>query len=204
MRIARRVVLILVVLAALYPATVLGIFFLAPDHNARFTNADVIIVLGCPPSPDGTPTPELRERVLEGVREYKKGVSHKMIMTGAAVKNQFAEGRVMAELAEQNGVPASDIVEETQARDTIQNIYYSDQIMRQRGWRTAEVVSASFHLPRTALILHHFPEIEWRTHSAPWPPNYTLEDKVKRDWDEAQYSFKLRIFGFKSTKFLPN
>ena len=131
MRIALRVLLVLVALCLVYPAIVLGLFFFASHENAKLNKVDALMVLGCPTKSDGSPTPEQRERVMEGVREFRNGVSNHIIMTGTAAHNRFVEAHAMAELAEANGVPASAIFEEDQAHDTIQNIYYSEKIMEQ-------------------------------------------------------------------------
>jgi uncharacterized SAM-binding protein YcdF (DUF218 family) len=204
MRIARRVLLVLVVLCLLFPAVVLGFYFLAPHENAKLGTVDTLIVLGCPTKPDGSPTPEQRERVMEGVREFKKGTSNHIIMTGTAAHNRFVEAHAMAMLAEANGVPASAVFEEDQAHDTVQNIYYSDKIMEAKGWRTTEVISSPYHLPRTALILRHYPQLRWETHAARWPADYGPLKKLQLDWREAVFSFHIRMHGFRQSKYLPN
>ena len=79
-----------------------------------------------------------------------------MIVTGGAAHNQFYEADCMRRMAIEQGVPADAVVEEKQAQDTIQNIWFSKQIMDAHGWRSAEVVSSPSHLPRTALILEHY------------------------------------------------
>lgn len=139
-----------------------------PDGNTEAQRFDALIVLGTTAAPDGTPSPEMRERVEEGVRQYRAGVAPHLIMTGGAAHNQFAEGHVMAGLAESEGVPKEAIVEEDRAQNTIQNIWYSRHIMDERGWRSAEVVSSPYHLPRTALILREYggtaEDFQWRTH----------------------------------------
>lgn len=204
MRIALRILLVLVVFCLLYPAIVLGFYFFAPDENAELHHVDTLIVLGCPTRPDGSPSPEQRERVMEGVREFKSGVSEHIIMTGAAAHNRFVEAHAMAMLAEANGVPASAMIEEDQAHDTIQNIYYSDKIMEAHGWRTTEVISSPYHLPRTALILSHYPQLQWETHAAHWPPEYGPMKKLDLDWREALGSFRIRMHGFRPSKYLPD
>lgn len=203
MRLALRVLVVVVLLCLLYPLAALGFYFFAPSSNAHLQKFDALIVLGCPTKPDGSPTPEQRERVLETVREYRRGTSAHIIMTGGAAHNRFTEAHSMALLAEANGVPPSAIVEENQARDTIQNIYYSDRIMREHGWHSAEVISSPYHLPRTALILHHYPQMKWETHPAHWPPEYDLLRKVQLDWREAAGSLRIRTIGFKPSRYLP-
>lgn len=204
MRITLRILAVVLVLSLLYPAIVLGVYFFAPQENAELGRVDTLIVLGCPTKPDGSPTPEQRERVMEGVREYKRGVSGHIIMTGGAAHNRFVEAHAMAMLAETNGVPASAVIEEGQAHDTIQNMYYSDRIMEANGWHTTEVISSPYHLPRTTLILHHYPQLRWKMHAAQWPPEYGLWKKLQLDWREALTSFRIRTHGFRPSKYLPN
>ncbi len=180
-----------------------------PNHNTSATHFDTILVLGYPASPDGTPSPEQRERVLEGVREYKAGIAPNIIMTGGAAHNQFVEAHVMAKLAASQGVPASAIVEEPQAQNTIQNIYYSSQIMHARHWASAEVVSSPAHIGRAAMILQAFAKsqpklgINWRTHASHWPAEESPIHNLLTDAFEASRCLEIRIFGFPKSAFLP-
>lgn len=203
MRLAMRVVLWVVALCALYPAAVLGFYFLAPQQNAKLGKVDTLIVLGCPTAADGSPTPEQRERVLEGVREFKRGESAHVIFTGAAAHNQFVEAHAMAMLAEANGVPAEAVVEEPQAQNTVQNIYYSERLMEERGWKTAEVISSPSHLPRTALILRRWKGLEWKEDAAQWPVEYGWGKKLNLYWREALGCWRIRWWGFGKSRFLP-
>ena len=173
-----------------------------PTSNTNLTHFDTIIVLGTPARLDGTPSPEQRERTLEGIREFKAGIASHIIFTGGPAHNQFVEAHVMAKLALAQGVPAGAIIEEGQAQNTIQNIFYSRRIMSNYGWNSAEVVSSPSHLPRAALILEHFP-LQWRTHAAPWPPEYSTWARAAHYAVEAEYCLRLRIFGFPKSRFLP-
>ena len=204
MRRALRVVVVLIVLCLLYPALVFALFFSISNHNVDLNTVDTLIVLGTPTQPDGSPSPEQRERVMEGVREFKAGVSRHIIMTGGKTRADYVEAHTMAQLAAANGVPPAAILEEGQAGNTIQNIYYSEKIMQANGWHTAEVISSPYHLPRTALILRHHPQLQWRTHAAHWPPEYSLSQKFVREWREAAGCFALRIHGFPQSRYLPN
>ncbi|HTD95636.1 MAG TPA: YdcF family protein [Edaphobacter sp.] len=174
-----------------------------PNHNTDLAHFDTIIVLGTPARADGTPSPEQRERTLEGVREFKAGVAPNIILTGGPAHNRFVEAHVMAALAITQGVPPSAVIEEGQAQNTVQNIFYSQRIMSDHHWTSAEVVSSPSHLPRTALILRHF-SFAWRTHAAPWPTEYSFVERAAHFCVEAQYCFKLQIMGFPVTRFLPH
>jgi uncharacterized SAM-binding protein YcdF (DUF218 family) len=138
----------------------------APTNNTSLTRFDSIIVLGSSADKDGNPSPDALARVTEGVREYERGVAPRLILTGGAAHNRFVEARVMARVAEAQGIPASAIYIEPRAMDTIQNACYSVRIMQNHGWHSAEVISSAFHLPRAGLIFERLP-LEWRTHEAP-------------------------------------
>lgn len=209
MKLLNRILFYLSVFIFTYVLLVIGVYLTIPTHNTTATRFDTLIVLGYPAKPDGTSSPEQRERVLEGVREYKSGVAPHLIMTGAAAHNHFVEAHVMAQLALEQGVPASAIVEEPQAQNTIQNIFYSAQIMHQRGWNSAEIVSSPSHLPRAALIVNTLNldqptlYINWHTHAAHWPPEYSFARKLILYIGEARGCFRLRFNGFPSSRFLP-
>ena len=142
----------------------------APTSNTDRTRFDAIVVLGDPADADGNPSPTQQERVTEAVHEYQRGVAPRLILTGGAVKNQFVEARVMARTAEAEGIPASAIFVEPEARNTMENACYAERILKAHGWRSAEVVSSASHLPRAGIIFSELPQEsrpEWRAHAAP-------------------------------------
>ena len=198
----RKLLIFLVALIVLMIGGAALLYRSIPATNTNLTHFDTIIVLGTPANLDGTPSPEQRERALEGIREFKAGIAPHLIFTGAAAHNQFVEAHTMATLALAQGVPPDAINEEAQAQNTVQNIFYSQRIMAAHGWTSAEVVSSPSHLPRTVLILKHFP-IQWSTQPAPWPPEYTFWQRAAHYSVEAEYCLRLEIFGFPATRFLP-
>jgi uncharacterized SAM-binding protein YcdF (DUF218 family) len=198
----RKLLTIVFALFLIAIAAAVFVYRTIPTHNTDLTHYDAIIVLGTPANPDGTPSPEQRERTLEGVREFKAGIAPYLILTGGPAHNEFVEAHVMATLAIAQGVPSSAVIEEGQAQNTIQNIFYSERILQAHHWTSAEVVSSPSHLPRAALILQHYP-LSWSTHPAPWPSEYTVWQRVARYSIEAEYCLRLQTFGFPRTSFLP-
>jgi uncharacterized SAM-binding protein YcdF (DUF218 family) len=138
----------------------------APQGNTSAFRFDTLIVLGSPADAEGNPTPDQLSRVTEAVHEYERGVATHLILTGGPTRGGYVEAEVMARTAEAQGVPASSIVIEPQALDTIHNACYSVRIMKAHGWRSAEVISNTSHLPRAGLIFSRQP-IDWRMHAAP-------------------------------------
>ena len=143
---------------------------IAPRANTSRSTFDAIIVLGTPADSDGNPTPELLDRVSEGVHEYQRGIAPRLIVTGAAAHNQFVEADVMARVAHAQGVPDARIFEEPHALDTIQNACYSNRILQEHGWKSAEIISSAAHLPRAAMIFSRLSagsDLQWRVQAAP-------------------------------------
>lgn len=139
---------------------------LAPSSNTARDRFDAILVLGSRPDSDGNPTPRQLASVTESVREYERGIAPRLIFTGGMTRKQFVEAEVMANVAAAQGIPPSAIFVETQAKDTIENVCYSERLMKLHGWHSAEVVSSAYHLPRTGLILSRS-SLLWRIHAAP-------------------------------------
>lgn len=139
---------------------------LMPAANTSRDHFDTILVLGTPADDDGNPTTEEQARVTEAVREYERGVAPRLLFTGGPAHNRFVEADVMAAAAAAEGIPPSAIFVETKAKDTIQNACFSERIMKAHGWRSAEVVSSAYHLPRAGMIFRHTP-LAWRLHAAP-------------------------------------
>jgi uncharacterized SAM-binding protein YcdF (DUF218 family) len=166
----------------------------APTGNTALRRFDAIIVLGTPADSDGNPPPILLASVTEAVREYQRGVAPRLILTGAAVSNQFVEARTMARAAQAQGIPESAIYLEPEAANTMQNACYAVRIMQAHNWRSAEIVASPEHLPRAALIFSALAlpvqTLQWSTHAAPpaaMPLAYQLAFKVVEVLKTARY-----------------
>src|ERR1700733_14886868 len=153
MRSLRKILVIVLVVVLVVIIAFAFVYRNIPNHNTDLTHFDTLIVLGNPAEADGTPSPEQRERTLEGVREFKAGVAPTLILTGGPAHNQYIEAHVMATLAIAQGIPPSAVIEEDHAQNTIQNIFYSQRIMTEHGWTSAEEKDQTTPVTRTADIL---------------------------------------------------
>jgi uncharacterized SAM-binding protein YcdF (DUF218 family) len=155
----------------------------APTSNTALTQFDAIIVLGYPADSDGNPSPRELASVTEAVREYERGVAPRLIFTGSDVANRYFEARVMSRAAEAQGIPASAVLLDTEARNTIQNACYAERIMKAHGWLSAEVIATPIHLRRAGIIFSHMP-LAYRMHAAPplEPPSAVYDDYF-RAWE---------------------
>jgi uncharacterized SAM-binding protein YcdF (DUF218 family) len=138
---------------------------LAPTGNTSASRFDAIIILGASVDSDGNPGPVLLSRITEGVREYERGTAPHVIVTGGE-QHGHIQAEIMARLVQAQGVPTSAIILEPKAENTIEDACYSARIMREHGWKAAEVVTSASHLPRAGVIFSRVP-IDWRGHMAP-------------------------------------
>jgi uncharacterized SAM-binding protein YcdF (DUF218 family) len=116
------------------------------DHAAP---ADVIVVLGCNPIANNGPSPCMRARGGHAADLFKGDYAHNIIVTGNP-----RESYVLRSVLEGAGVPPEAIVPDSEAYNTIQNIENSGEIMADRGWRSAILVTEPFHINRSTLIAH--------------------------------------------------
>jgi len=112
---------------------------------------DVVVVLGASTSPAGGPTPTLKRRVDKGVQTLEETGAKILLLTGGPANKRPAEAEVMREIARRAGVQEDRILIEIEASTTFENARRSADIMRQRGWTRAIVVTDALHIPRALL-----------------------------------------------------
>ena len=180
------------------------IYFSIPMGDTQQTQFDVILVLGNPAKGDGSISPMAKSRVLEGIRQYQAGAAPRLLFTGGAVQNKFVEALVMQQFARSQGIAASALFTEGQSRNTIQNAYYSYQIMQAHGWTSALVVTSPPHVRRASIIFRHYP-LAWRMCVAPFPPDFPAGKWLWFWASEIGYTSYGRIFGFPNAgQYLPH
>lgn len=94
---------------------------------------DVIIVPGIA-SYGGKWSFVMKWRVNWSVYLYKAGLTKNIIFSGGAVYTPYTEAVIMALYAEKLGVPKEHIFTETQAEHTTENLFYSWQLAKEKGF----------------------------------------------------------------------
>lgn len=100
---------------------------------AKHKTYDAVIVPGVPfigPNWDMT----MQMRVTWGVHLYKRGSAKKLIMSGAAVYSPYVEAEIMRLYAISLGVPEEDILVESKAQHSTENIWYSYKLAKSKGY----------------------------------------------------------------------
>ncbi len=93
---------------------------------------DAIIVPGVPF--DGlTWSPTMRNRVLWSYYLYEHGITENIIYSGGAVYTQYSEAKIMAEYGKALGVSPSNILLDTLAEHSSENVYYGYLVAKRNG-----------------------------------------------------------------------
>ena len=109
---------------------------------------DCIIVLGASIWGD-SPSPMLKDRLLEGIDLYNKNVSNKIIMSGDHGTKEYDEVNIMKKFAIDNGVSSEDIFMDHAGFSTYDSIYRAKEIF---GAKKVVIVTQKYHLYRALYI----------------------------------------------------
>ncbi len=114
--------------------------------------ADCIVILGA--SVYGiTPSPVLQARIDEGLRLYRKGYAPMIIVSGSQAKREkISEAEAMRRSLVSQGVPQDRILVDDRSGSTWENLLFSQQLMQQKGAKSAIIVSNRYHLLRSCLM----------------------------------------------------
>lgn len=151
-------------------------------------HADAIIVLGSAVYPGERPSPSLTARTRQAITLYRAGYAPHLIFSGGLGYNPPSEAEAMRRLALNAGVPEDVITLEDQSHSTEANLANSQAIMSARGWRTALVVSAPYHLLRAELVAH---DLGMNVIGAPARDDPTFAAPHLHVWYTARESFAL-------------
>ena len=134
--------------------------------------SDVGIVLGSKVELDGRPSARLAARLDKTVELYRAGLFPKVIVSGGLGKEGYDEATTMRDYLVARGVPAPAVIVDSDGVNTEATAKNSAALMRERGLKSAVVVTQYFHVTRTKLALRnngvatvysaHPRYVEWR------------------------------------------
>jgi len=116
------------------------------------TRADAIVILGALVEPDGQPGPDLRVRTLHAVNLFQRGLAPYVICTGGYRNDRLSAASVACQLAASQGVPLDKVVLAEGSMTTREDAISASELIRNRGWETAIVVSHPLHLERARIL----------------------------------------------------
>lgn len=143
--------------ASVFSASIFAMLLLYSWVNARFPakgRGAAVIVLGAR-TINGQVTPLLRGRLDKGIELYRSQRDPKpyMVPTGGQGRDEIEpEGVSMGRYLAEQGIPQEQILVEDRAKDTIENLEFSNQLVRaQRGDGRLWLVTSDYHALRAGL-----------------------------------------------------
>jgi vancomycin permeability regulator SanA len=113
--------------------------------------ADVAVVFGAQVHEDGRPSTSLRDRMATAEELYKSGLVKRIIVSGGVGESGYNEALVMRDMAKKAGVPADEIVVDSNGVNTAATVADTVPFFGGKGWQRILVVSQFYHLPRIKL-----------------------------------------------------
>lgn len=145
-------------LVFLLAATVLGwtAFEIAQQSERDEARAaDVILVLGAAEYM-GRPSPVLKARLDHALELYQRKLAPRLLLTGGAGEgSKFTEAEAARDYLVKQGVPAENILLETEGTTTLQSIAAGAEILDRLSLRSCIVVSDGYHIFRAKSMLEH-------------------------------------------------
>ncbi|MFH1888956.1 MAG: ElyC/SanA/YdcF family protein [Candidatus Omnitrophota bacterium] len=114
-------------------------------------SSDCIVVFAGGVGESGKAGQGYEERVQRAVELYKKGYARHIIFSSGYMY-VYEEPLLMKALAVSLGVPAEAILIEDKAKNTYENVLFSERILRQNGWQKIILVTSPYHMRRASLV----------------------------------------------------
>jgi uncharacterized SAM-binding protein YcdF (DUF218 family) len=144
--------LIAVILIPVLVYVSIGIYAGVNVYKRPSGSADAVIILGARSYFGDKINPCLAARVDEGARLIKDGKAKYVIVSGGVGDSGLVESETMAKLLTDRDVKKDQIILESQATSTHENLLYSREIMNDRDFTNVIIVTEPFHIPRADLI----------------------------------------------------
>ncbi|MFT8376761.1 MAG: YdcF family protein [Gluconobacter japonicus] len=120
--------------------------------RASVQPAEMAIIFGTAVTDQGVPKPALRDRLETGLELWKSRHVQTLMVSGAVeTENHQDEAEIMAHWLEAHGVPASDIIVDSQGNNT----WLTALHVAEEAPNGAIVVSQWFHIMRAEWALRH-------------------------------------------------
>ncbi len=117
---------------------------LSPKEASEL-RADCILILGAGVWENNTPSPMLKDRLLQGIELYELKASNKLLMSGDHGSKDYDEVNVMKDFAIERGVPSENIFMDHAGFSTYESMYRARDIFKVKR---IIIVTQGYHLYR--------------------------------------------------------
>lgn len=109
---------------------------------------DAIVVLGCRPGASDRSEAALARRAERAARAFREHGARAVIASGGRRWRGISEAELLALRLTALGVPPDAVVRELCSLSTLENAWYSAELLRTGGFSRAAVVTCDWHMPR--------------------------------------------------------
>lgn len=139
-------------------------------HLCKVEKSDVIVILGC-----NLNSIFMNQRLKKSIELYNEGIAKYFIVTGKG-KGDISEALGMKNFLVNLGIYDNNIFIEEKAKNTYQNLKFSKNIMNNKGFKKAVIVSDYYHIARIKMIAKR---IKLDCSFATWPVKKFNKYEVK-------------------------
>jgi len=113
--------------------------------------ADAIVVFAGGVGESGKAGQGYEERVKYAVELFKQGYSGHLIFSSGYIYT-LKEPAVMKAVATSLGVPEQAMILEEEAKNTLENVLYTSEILKRQNWKSILLISSPYHMRRAYLV----------------------------------------------------
>ena len=139
----------------LFASILLYVIFPLPP-KPKNEQYDTVIVLGYPSNKNGSISDIQKKRMDVAIHLYRTNITKTILVSGSSAHNEFLESETMANYALEQKVPKNDIILESKARNTYENLKYAKIICKNRNYNHVIVVTSPFHVRRASFFVKKF------------------------------------------------
>ncbi len=118
------------------------------DRQENVPTADFGLVLGAGLTPDGEPSPILRDRLETALKLYRAKKIKKLVLSGDGTGPWYNEVQAMKKYLLTRGVNTQDLLLDPKGINTLASLLYAKEI----GSHSFIIFSQKFHLPRAIFL----------------------------------------------------
>jgi uncharacterized SAM-binding protein YcdF (DUF218 family) len=119
--------------------------------DRRLASPDAIIVLGCRPGGSERGRAALYRRAQRAARAFQDHASPTVIASGGRRWRGAPEADLLADVLVGLGVPRASVVRELCSLSTVENAWYSAELLRAGHYVRPAIVTCDWHMPRALM-----------------------------------------------------
>jgi len=117
----------------------------------RLASPDAIVVLGCRPGGSEGGQAALYRRAHRAARAFHDNGCTAIIASGGRRWRGVSEADLLADVLASLGVPRASVVRELCSLSTMENAWYSAELLRAGGYVRPAIVTCDWHMPRALM-----------------------------------------------------